>query len=312
VDGPELNEGGCVPPTSAGTPGNEPDPGQPPRREAPGARPRRADVWQLFDTLQKEEAAQAKLFVNSAGIKLVLIPAGTFLMGSPESEPGHRLNEGPEHEVSITRPFYLGVAPVTQGQYEQVLGKNPARFHAGTGGGPDHPVETVSWEDAAAFCRRLSERAEESRAGRVYRLPTEAEWEYTCRSGTATPFSPGAALSSRQANFDGAYPGGGATSGPALKQTSRVGSYPANNFGLCDVHGNVWEWCADWYAEDYYRVSPRRDPPGPAAGQFRVLRGGCWRSQAATCRAAYRNALPPSKRDAYTGFRVVAVVSAAS
>src|SRR5205807_6124391 len=139
---------------------------------------------------------QPKLLTNALGMKLALVPAGTFLMGSPEDEPGHRFNEGPQHEVVLTQPFYLGVHPVTQEQYERVMDSNPARFNRGGGGGPDHPVENVSWDDAAAFCRRLSELPAERQAGRAYRLPTEAEWEYACRAGTATPFSAGPALAS--------------------------------------------------------------------------------------------------------------------
>jgi len=151
------------------------------------------------------------------------------------------------------------------------------------------------------MCKWLTEKE-----GSKYRLPTEAEWEYACRAGTATPFSAGPALASTHANFDGAFPGGSGERGPWQQKTTPVGQYPANHFGLHDLHGNVWEWCADWYLDTYYRVSPRRDPAGPASGQFRVVRGGCWRNHAATCRAAYRNGLVPHNRDIYTGFRVSA------
>jgi formylglycine-generating enzyme required for sulfatase activity len=284
---------------------NNPNPGQPSGRSSSGGRPRLADLGQLLDTLQKEEVPQVKLLTNSAGIKLILIPAGSFLMGSPESEVGHRLNEALQHEITITRPFYLGVHPITQEQYQRVTGRNPSRFQASNGGGPDHPVENVSWEEAVAFCRQLSAWPEEKQAGRVYRLPTEAEWEHACRGGTTLAFGCGGSLSALQANFDGNYPYQG-QKGPALSRTTRVGSYPANNFGLCDMHGNVWEWCADWYDERYYLMSPKRDPQGPASGQVRVLRGGSWRNQAVTCRAAYRNGLAPTKHDSCTGFRVVA------
>jgi formylglycine-generating enzyme required for sulfatase activity len=278
-------------------------------QSAPRARPRRADVWQLFDQLQKAEPEQQKLLTNAPGIKLALIPAGTFLMGSPDEEPGHRGNEAPPHEVALTSSFYLAIHPVTQGQYEKVMGSNPAHFGRANGGGPEHPAESVSWDDAVAFCQRLSALPAERQAGRTYRLPTEAEWEYACRAGTTTPFCFGAALSAAQANFDGDFPYGGGDKGRSPQQTTAVGAYPANHFGLHDVHGNVWEWCADWYNDAYYRQSPRRDPPGPAAGQFRVVRGGCWRNHAATCRAAYRNGLVPHNRDMYTGFRVVAVAA---
>jgi formylglycine-generating enzyme required for sulfatase activity len=140
---------------------------------------------------------------------------------------------------------------------------------------------------------------EERAVGRVYRLPTEAEWEYACRAGTRTAFASGEELTPEDGNFS--------TPDAEATQTTRVGSYRANLFGLYDLHGNVWEWCADWYRGSYYKSSPPRDPAGPPAGEFRVLRGGSWRSQALTCRAAYRNALAPHHRDRYTGFRVAVV-----
>jgi formylglycine-generating enzyme required for sulfatase activity len=268
-------------------------------------RPRRSDVWQVFDALEKPEAEVAKLLTNSVGLKLVLIQAGSFAMGSPPTEPGRCAKEGPQHEVTLTTPFYLGVYPVTQEQYQKVSGRNPSRFHADAGGGPEHPVENVTWEDAVEFCRRLSALPAEREAGHAYRLPTEAEWEYACRGGTTTAFCYGDTLSSTQGNFDGAFPYGDAPRGPAAQKTTRVGLYLPNLFGLHDMHGNVWEWCSDWHDSDWYRHSPRRNPQGPSTGQFRVLRGGCWRSHAATCRSAYRNGLLPKGRDRYTGFRVV-------
>ena len=275
---------------------------------ADGGRPRRADLGSIFDRLQAAEPERAKLLVNGLGMRLALIPGNAFTMGSPAEETGRRENEGPQHTVVFQQPFYVGVCPVSQAQYEQVTGANPSRFTRDAGGGPEHPAERVSWDDAVAFCKRLSDLPEEQDAGRVYRLPTEAEWEYACRGGTTSVFAHGAGLGSAQANFDGAFPYGRAPAGPALGRTTRVGSYPANNFGLHDMHGNVWEWCADWYDERAYAYSSMHDPKGPKEGRFRVVRGGCWRSHAATCRAAYRNALVPNNRDPYTGFRVVAVV----
>jgi formylglycine-generating enzyme required for sulfatase activity len=256
-------------------------------------------VQQLFSTLQEKERELLKVVTTDLGLKLVLIPAGTFLMGSPENEIGRRQNEGPQHEVAITRPFYLSAHPVTQGQFEQVIGRNPSKHNAETGGSPDHPVEYVTWEEAVEFCRRISE------GERVYRLPTEAEWEYACRAGTTTPFGFGGALSPAQANFDANFPYGDAPRGRFLEQTTAVGIYPPNNFGLHDVHGNVWEWCADWFDSEYYRHSPRRDPAGPPSGKYRLIRGGSWANHAATCRSAHRNGLAPNRRDGYTGFRVV-------
>jgi formylglycine-generating enzyme required for sulfatase activity len=265
----------------------------------PRLRSRRADVQQLFSTLQEKERELPKVVTTDLGLKLVLIPAGAFLMGSPETEVGRRLNEGPTHEVSITRPYYLSAHPVTQGQFEKVMGRNPSKHNAETGGSPNHPVEYVTWEEAVEFCRRLSE------GERVYRLPTEAEWEYACRAGTTTSFSLGEALSPAQANFDANFPYGDVARGRFLEQTTAVGIYPPNNFGLHDMHGNVWEWCADWFDSEYYRHSPRRDPAGSLAAKYRVIRGGSWINHAVTCRSAHRNGLAPNRRDGCTGFRVV-------
>ena len=148
-----------------------------------------------------------------------------------------------------------------------------------------------------AFCRQLSEMEEEKKAGRVYRLPTEAEWEYACRAGTTTPFSPGPALALGQANFADRRPAGG--------RTTKVGSFAASPWGLCDMHGNVWEWCADRFGPAYYRDSPAQDPSGPEAGDWGVVRGGSWHSASADCRSARRKGVPLGSRRNDTGFRVV-------
>jgi formylglycine-generating enzyme required for sulfatase activity len=245
-------------------------------------------------------------------MKLVRIPPGTFRMGSPRDEQGRSDDEG-QHEVEITHPFYMGVHEVTQEQYEKVMGTNPSYFSP-TGGGKDRvrdvdtsrfPVESVSWEDAGAFCAKLSAVPEEKQAGRVYRLPTEAEWEYACREGgrVSGPFHFGSSLCSTQANFDGNHPYGGADRGPNLERPAPVGSYQANAFGLYDLHGNVWEWCADWYG--WYNPKDRRDPQGPASGTIRVPRGGSWYNSGRNCRAARRARFPPGVGFAHTGFRVV-------
>jgi formylglycine-generating enzyme required for sulfatase activity len=264
-------------------------------------------------------AALAQPSTNSIGMRLVLIPAGTFTMGSPPDEAGRRADEGPQHEVEITRPFYLGLHEVTQAQYREVMGNNPSYF-APTGGGKEKvrnqdtdsfPVETVSWEDAVRFCERLSARAEEKRAGLRYRLPTEAEWEYACRGGVPLPYPAfhfGNSLSSRQANFEGNNPYGGAEKDVYLQRTTKVGSYAPNRFGLFDMHGNVWEWCADWYGEDYYQASPRQDPQGPRNGTRRVLRGGSWLYSGQNCRAAYRGRSEPGGPYVTFGFRVAGPV----
>jgi WD40 repeat protein len=170
---------------------------------------------------------------NSIGMKLNLIPAGRFVMGSPEDEPGRQANEGPQHEVTLTRPFYIGIHEVTQAQHEKVAGKNPSKFNRDNGGGQNHPVESVSWEDASAFCKKLSELPEEKGAGRVYRLPTEAEWEYACRAGTRTAYSFGddASKLGEYAWFAGNSQG----------RTHPAGRKQPNPWGLFDVHGNIWE-----------------------------------------------------------------------
>jgi uncharacterized protein (TIGR02996 family) len=248
---------------------------------------------------------------NSIAMKFALIPAGTFLMGSPKSEEDRDEDEGPQHEVEITRPFYLAIHPVTQEQYKNLMGENPSYFTRKRGGAPSHPVEQVSWMEAAGFCRKLSERWEEKSSGRLYRLPTEAEWEYACRGGASSskPFSFGGSLSSTQANFHGDYPCGDAVPGPYLGCTTPVGSYKPNPFGLYDMHGNVWEWCRDWYGENYYSQSPRQDPQGQPNGRARVVRGGSLYSWGEECRSALRNRREPSFRENNTGFRIVCIVS---
>jgi formylglycine-generating enzyme required for sulfatase activity/outer membrane protein assembly factor BamB len=256
---------------------------------------------------------QHRTVTNSIGMKLVEIPAGEFLMGSAAKDQSARADEKPRHRVRITRAFYMGVYEVTQKEYRRVMGTNPS-FFSPTGPGKKDvagqkadrfPVEQVSWHDAAAFCRKLSDRPAEKKAGRVYRLPTEAEWEYACRAGTKSAFSVGEALSSRQANFNGNDPFGRAAKGPFLLRSAEVGSYRPNAFGLYDMHGNVWEWCADWYGANNYKKSPVNDPPGPRTGTSRVIRGGGWRAEGASCRSAYRNADVPAGRYYVTGFRVV-------
>jgi formylglycine-generating enzyme required for sulfatase activity len=254
---------------------------------------------------------------NSIGMKLVRIPKGTFTMGSPASEDGHENDE--QHAVEITKDFWLGVHEVTQKQYQQVMGKNPSYFSA-SGGGKDQvagtstddfPVEMVTWDEAVEFCKKLSERAVEKNARRLYRLPTEAEWEYACRGGAPSyqVFHFGNSLSSKQANFNGNYPYGGAGKAEHLARTCKVGSYAQNRFGLHDMHGNVWEWCADWYDKDYYGTSPRRDPQGPSGHIYRVIRGGGWDTNGRYCRSASRDGYWQEVPHRRVGFRVAAVLS---
>jgi formylglycine-generating enzyme required for sulfatase activity len=216
------------------------------------------------------------------------------------------------------RPFYLGVFPVTQEQYRKVTRRSPSDFRP-TGDNNDRvlgldtrrfPVDNVSWNDAVAFCQRLSALPAEKKLGRTYRLPSEAEWEYACREsgGSSTAFHFGPALSSAQANFDGNFPYGGAEKGPYLFRTTEVGSYPPNALGLYDVHGNLREWCLDWYGPNYYAASPRRAPTGPREGTDRVVRGGNWVTYGWSCRSAARDTHPPEQGSSFVGFRALLVI----
>ena len=274
-------------------------------------------ILALVFALPAPETARAqgtdKAITNAIGMKLTLIPAGKFLMGSPAGEE-ERDAEELQHEVEISKPFYIGVYEVTQGQYEKVKEKNTAFFRQGQ----DFPMDQVRWPDAVDFCRKLSALADEKKAGRVYRLPAEAEWEYACRAGTTTVFHFGHALSSKEANFKGSFPYGGAAKGFFLQKTAKVGSYGPNAWGLYDMHGNVAEWCSDYYDPDYYKNSPKQDPKGPANGVlktdfhnefYRVVRGGCWLDEARACRAAYRFRLQATEPYRWVGFRVVCDVS---
>jgi formylglycine-generating enzyme required for sulfatase activity len=236
---------------------------------------------------------------------MVWIPPGTFTMGSPPSERDRYSDEGPQTLVTISRGFFLGKYEVTQREYLAVMGSNPSWFT----GDLDRPVERVSWYEAVAYCERLTQQ--ERAAGRLpagyeYRLPTEAQWEYACRAGTTTATAFGDSLSSTQANFDGNYPYNGGARGPYLGRTTKVGSYSPNAWGLYDMHGNVWEWCADWYSDSYPggRVT---DPQGPTWGLDRVLRGGGWFSVGLNCRSAIRFRFNPSDWYYVLGFRVALV-----
>ena len=240
--------------------------------------------------------AGAKVITNSIGMKLTLIPTGEFMMGSPDSGSGASSDEKPQHRVRITKPFYLGATEVMQGQYEKVMGRNPSDFKES---GPDAPVEQVSWDDAQEFCQKLSKLAEEKKAGRRYRLPTEAEWEYACRAGSAAKYCYGDddsrlgdyAWHMLNANF----------------KTQQVGQKKPNAWGLYDMHGNVWEWCADWYDVEYYANSPMDDPTGPSTGTSRVHRGGSFSKSAEGCGSAARFESPPDSRRLVLGFRVGSV-----
>lgn len=230
-----------------------------------------------------------KRITNSIGMELRQISAGNFVMGAESLYRDTR----PAHPVTLSRSFYLGTHEVTQQQYEQVLEHNPSKTR-----GAMHPVENVTWDDAVRFCRRLTARSEEKAAGRVYRLPTEAEWEYACRAGTTTKFSFGEdeKLLNRHAWYHVNSDGG----------SHPVGQKKPNPWGLYDMHGNVEEWCQDWYGD--YPATAQTDPTGAATGSFRVVRGGGWSHVAPFLPAAYRGAVELTERSSSLGFRVACTI----
>ena len=262
-------------------------------------------------------SSEAASFTNSIGMKLVRIPPGKFRMGSPIGEVGRNDNEI-QHDVEVSA-FYLGIQEVTQKHYQTVMGKNPSNFSKDGGGKDkvigintdDFPVEQVSWADAMEFCKKLMAMDTRKPSDREYRLPSEAEWEYACRGGASSfqVFNFGDSLSSKQANFNGGFPYGRAAKSDYLARTCSVGSFEMNNFGLYDMHGNVWEWCADWYDQDYYRRTAHKDPSGPAHGSERVIRGGSWVGPGQDCRSAFRRGILPTHRGLDLGFRVALVPS---
>ncbi len=254
----------------------------------------------LVDRLLAEADAAHTLapasFTNSLGMKMIWCPPGEFLMGCPEDEEGHDECEN-QVQVQISQGFWLARTPVTQGQWQALMGNNPSEFK----GSMELPVETVSWDDAAEFCNKLNAQ-ENLPSGFRYALPTEAQWEYACRAGTTTPFHFGSMLNGLEANCDGAVPYGTEIKGPFLNQTTIVGSYPPNAWGLQDMHGNVWEWCADWLGVRSHRIGGI-DPTGPVTGFARVFRGGAWNYDAADCRSASWSISSPNDRDWFLGFR---------
>jgi formylglycine-generating enzyme required for sulfatase activity len=231
---------------------------------------------------------------NSIGMVLARVPDGKFVMGDS------RIADAPPHRVGITRPFLIGVHEVTQKEYKDVVGSNPSEFLSEL-----RPVDSVTWNEAVEFCEKLSVRASEKVAGRAYRLPTEAEWEFACRAGSGTAFGIGMTISPETAN----------TRLSGLHSTAPVGTYPPNRWGLYDMQGNVWEWCADWYDAEYYRDAPvAQDPPGPEKPtRTKVTRGGSWQTEPADCRAAFRNdTFAPTERSPMVGFRVVCTLAGGS
>ena len=233
--------------------------------------------------------------IPGVGLEMIKVSAGEFLMGSPASEKDRKDDET-QHRVRLTQPFWLGKYEVTQGQWKALMGSNPSQFK-----GDDLPVEMVSWEDAMAFCRKLNQMDGNRPSGYVYSLPTEAQWEYACRAGTTTATAFGDSLSSRDANFDGDNPYGGAAKGPKLGKTAPVGSYRPNAWGFYDLHGNVREWCSDWYGD--YPSGSVTNPAGPSSGSSRVHRGGSWNGDGGLCRSANRSRSAPGYRFFSLGFR---------
>jgi formylglycine-generating enzyme required for sulfatase activity len=271
---------------------------------------------------------------NSIGMTLVLIKPGEFVMGSPETDKDARDDEKPQHRVRITRPFYLGVTEVTRGQFRVFVDETGYKTQAerdgkGTGWNEanarleqnshyswrntgfqqteKHPVVNVSWNDAVAFTEWMSQKD-----GQTYRLPTEAEWEIACRAGTTTRYSCGddpeglaevgnVADALAKKKFPD-WPTVSAADG--FLYTAPVGRYRPNAWGLYDMHGNVLEWCSDWYAADYYQNSPTEDPVGPRQGASRVIRGGCFFYYPQNCRSAFRGGYSPSDRHYLIGFRL--------
>jgi formylglycine-generating enzyme required for sulfatase activity len=233
------------------------------------------------------------------GITFRLIPPGSFWMGLspftiPQEDSFDPSDETPRHRVTLTRPFWLSEAPIVQSQFSQLMGSNPSRFRPARGRTREQlqhsPVDRVDWWMAQEFCRRLAELG----VGQPCRLPTEAEWEYACRAGTTTPYAFGTILDANLANFGDFY-----------RQTTPVKRYLPNAWGLYDMHGNVWEWTADWHSRRYYEQSPEVDPTGPESGEYRVTRGGGWGAGSSRVTSSARGVARPDNQFDCIGFRIV-------
>jgi len=241
------------------------------------------EILQSYSDARTQTTQPAETYTNSIGMEFVLIHPGRFLMGSPEGEGED--DEHPQHKVRITKPFYMGVALVTQTQWTAVMGSYPSYFR-----GDELPVESVSWNDVRRFIWNLN-RKENTQ----YRLPTEAEWEYACRAGSHMEYCYG---DDNEELGEFAW----------FSENSDMHTHPVclkkpNAFGLFDVHGSVWEWCEDWYEENYYKKSPINKPKGPSTGKHRIIRGGCWEFGASMLRSAYRLGAAPDKAGRLIGFR---------
>jgi len=248
---------------------------------APPAKPIDAKGGSLDAAVPGPEKSLVADLGNGVTMEFVLVGPGTFMMGTDGGG-----NEVPRHQVNITRPFYLGKYEVTQEQWQAAMGTNPSKFK-----GPKNPVEQVRWEDCQGFLARLGEKV----PGPAFRLPTEAEWEYACRAGSEGKYGFGGA--------EVLLPDYAWTSQNSDDKTHPVGQKKSSAWGLYDMHGNVWEWCADWYENGYYAKSPPRDPPGPASGSSRVLRGGSWDDDPDHARAAYRHDVASPLHSSFIGLR---------
>jgi formylglycine-generating enzyme required for sulfatase activity len=233
-------------------------------------------------------ALPVEVKTKQAGIALRLIPCGTFMMGSPETEPFHKDAEV-LHKVTLSQPFYISATEVTEGQWKSVMGKT----HGDLGVNEQLPIEKVTYQDCVDFLKKLC--ALEGVPEETYTLPTEAQWEYACRAGTSSPYYFGDKLAATQAVF-------GKKSGEGSRVP--VCTFPPNAFGLYETHGNVAEWCKDWWEQAYQRV-PQTDPTGAQPGEFKIVRGGAWDKAVTVCRSAERGNLPPSYAWETVGFRIV-------
>ena len=258
--------------------------------------------FRRFDVTSDENfkdptVALATVTDRKTGMTLVEMPSGRFTVGSPATEAGRKADET-SHDVTINHPFFLGKNEVTQQEWRAVMSSNPSRFSSC---GPRCPVENVTFAEVQQFLAALNAQPDKNV---TYRLPTEAEWEYSCRAGTLTPFSTGELLTTAEANFNGKQPYGKAAPGLFRERTTRAGGFPGNASGFFDMHGNVAEWIGDWSAA--YPAEDVEDPTGPASGEARVVRGGSWHSDAAGLRCAARSSRDPNTRDPGIGFRVAA------
>ncbi len=240
----------------------------------------------------------AKYFTEDLGngvtLDMVEIPGGTFIMGSPKSEKDRSSSEGPQRQVTVPS-FYMGKYELTQAQYQAIMGTNPSNFK-----GDNRPVERVSWNNAVEFCKKLSQKT-----GKNYRLPSEAEWEYACRAGTTTPFYFGESITPDLVNYNGNYTYASAPKGKYRQQTTDVGTFPPNSFGLYDMHGNVWEWCQDDYKNDYINAPTDGSALTSPSLRAKLLRGGSWYSNPGNCRSAFRDYYLLDDDFSDIGFRVV-------